>query len=214
MRNELESIGISTALILVNVGIMAAIAVTPVADLVLALFSTLILGVIVYGALLSGGTYLAERGVKQEELGLAGVGIALLQLGYGSFGGAILSLVPPGTFGPALAVTAVVTTAIAAGAAALVYGTGRDFSSFRRYATYLFLGVLLTALVGTFTPPVAVLAFVLALLGFLFLLVYEIWETRKAPDRVLLNGLGIYNAFMGVFVHILRIVVQMYLQRE
>ncbi|MDY6769234.1 MAG: hypothetical protein SVW02_03960, partial [Candidatus Nanohaloarchaea archaeon] len=84
----------------------------------------------------------------------------------------------------------------------------------RRYATYLFLGVLLTAFIGTFTPAVALLAFILALLGFLFLLVYEIWETRTAPENVLRNGIGIYNAFMGVFVHILRIVVEMYLRRR
>lgn len=214
MRNEWKSIGISTGLILLNIAVMAGVAVTPLADMVLALFSTLIVGVIVYGILLSGGTYLAEKGVKEEDMALAGTGIVLLQVGYGSFGGAILGLVPRGSFLPVLAITAGVTAGIAAAAAALVYGTGRDFSSYRRYATYLFIGVLLTALVGTFAPAVALLAFVLALLGFLALLVYEIWETRKSPDKVLLNGVGIYNAFMGVFVHILRIVAELYLRRR
>ncbi len=213
MRNEWKSIGISSGLILLNIAVMAGIAVTPLADMVLQLFSTLILGVIVYGALLSGGTYLAEKGVKKERVPLAFLGVALLQAGYGSFGGAILSLLSSELFLPVLGITAVVTGGIAAAAAGLVYGTGRDFSRYRRYASYLFIGVLLSALVGTFVPGVSLLAFLLALLGFLVLLVYEIWETRKSPEKVLLNGIGIYNAFMGVFVHILRIVAEMYLRR-
>lgn len=214
MRNEWKSVSISTALIAVNVALMGALALTPLAGIVLGLFNTLIIGVLVFGAILTGGTYLAEKGVREEDMGLAAVGVALLQLGYGSFGGAILSLVPADLFIPALATTAVVTAVIAAAAAGLVYGTGKDFSGYRRYATYMFLGVLLTAFIGTFTPAIALIAFILALGGFLVLLVYEIWATKKSPDRVLLNGIGIYNAFMGVFVHILRIVVEMYLRRR
>ncbi|MCJ7479113.1 MAG: hypothetical protein MUP63_02945 [Candidatus Nanohaloarchaeota archaeon QJJ-7] len=213
MRNEWKSIGISTALILFNVALMGIMGTTMIADWVLHLFSTLIIGVIIYGILLSGGTYLAERGIRDENLGMAAIGVALLQIGYGSFGAAMLGYAPTNLFIPILAVTAFVTGIIAVAAAALVYGTKRDFSSFRRYSTYLFLGVLLTAFVGTFTPVVAGIAFILALLGFLTLLVYEIWETRKSPEKVLLNGIGIYNAFMGVFVHILRIVAEMYLRR-
>ncbi|MDY6768593.1 MAG: hypothetical protein SVW02_00595 [Candidatus Nanohaloarchaea archaeon] len=214
MRNKWKSIGVSTGLILLNVAVMGVIGVTPIADLVLALFSTLIVGVLVYGAILTGGTYLAQRGVENDDMTVAGIGVALLQVGYGSFGGALLSLAPASLFLPILATTAAVTGVIAAGAAGLVYGTGRDFSGFRRYATYCFLGVLLFALIGTFTPALAVIAFLLALTGFLLLLVHEIWQTRTRPDRVLMNGIGIYNAFMGVFVHILRIVAEMYLRRE
>lgn len=213
MKDEWKSIGVSTALILVNVALMGVIGVTPIADLVGALFGTLIIGVLVYGVVLTAGTYLAERGVKNGNIGIAAVGVTLLQLGYGSFGGAILSIAPASLFIPILAVTAAVTAVIAAAAAALVYGTGRDFSRYRRYASYCFIGVLLFALIGTFTPVVAALAFILAVTGFLFLLVYEIWQTRKAPENVVMNGIGIYNAFMGVFVHILRIVAEMYLRR-
>ncbi|MFB6217400.1 MAG: hypothetical protein ABEJ72_10640, partial [Candidatus Aenigmatarchaeota archaeon] len=94
----------------------------------------------------------------------------------------------------------------------LVYLTGHDFSSWNRYANYLFMGVLLFALVGTFAGPLGIIAFALALLGFIVYLVYEIWNLRQRPSNVLLNGVGIYVAVMGVFVEILRLVVAMYLE--
>lgn len=207
--NELKSIGVSAGLIFVNVLIMAVIAVTPLSMITDFLFSIPIVGMVIFGAGLMIGRYLARKGLKEDSTGLAVIGAGILELTYGVFGGGILSIVSTGAFALVLGITAVVTTGIAVLAALLVYGTGRNFRSWGRYANYLFMGAFGTGLIGSAFAPLLLLTFVLVLIGFIVYLVYEIWRMKQKPGRVLMNGIGIYIAYMGVFVEILQIVISM-----
>lgn len=207
--NELKSIGVSAGLILVNVLIMAAIAVTPLSMITDFLFSIPIVGMVIFGAGLMLGRYLARKGLKEDSTALAVTGTGILELTYGVFGGGILSIVSTGAFALVLGITAVVTTGIAVLAALLVYVTGRNFRSWGRYANYLFMAAFGTGLIGSAFAPLLLLTFVLVLVGFIVYLVYEIWRMKQKPGRVLMNGIGIYIAYMGVFVEILQIVISM-----
>lgn len=207
--SELKSIGLSAGLVLANVALMAAIAVTPLSKATNLLFSIPIIGMIVFGAGLMAGRYLAKKGLKNDSTGLAAAGTAVLEVTYGVFGGGILSLVPSSSFPVVLGLTAAVTTGIAVLAALLVYGTGRNFRSWGRYSNYLFMGAFGTGLIGSAFDPLLLLTFVLVLAGFITYLVYEIWDMKNRPGRVVMNGIGIYIAYMGVFVQILQIVIEL-----
>ncbi|MFB6180465.1 MAG: Bax inhibitor-1 family protein [Candidatus Nanohalobium sp.] len=206
---ELKSIGVSTGLILLNIALMAVIAVTPLSQITNLLFKVPIIGMVVFGAGLMAGRWLAKKGMKQDRKTLAVTGAGLLQFTYGVFGGGILSLVPVSIFPIALGITAVVTTSIAVGAALLVYGTGRNFRSWGKYSNYLFMGAFGTGLIGSAFAPLLILTFILVLIGFIVYLVYEIWRMKQRPGRLIMNGIGIYIAYMGVFVEILQIVISM-----
>jgi FtsH-binding integral membrane protein len=207
--DELKSIGLSTGLVLVNVALMAVIAVTPLSQITNLLFGVPIIGMVIFGAGLTAGRWIAKKGMKQDNTGLAVAGTGLLQVTYGIFGGGILSYVAPSVFPIALGITAVITTGIAVGAALLVYGTGRNFRSWGKYSNYLFMGALGTGLIGSAFAPLLILTFILVLIGFIVYLVYEIWRMKQRPGRVVMNGIGIYIAYMGVFVEILQIVISM-----
>ena len=206
---ELKSIGVSAGLILLNIALMAVIAVSFGKSARILFELPAILVMIIFGAGLMGGRWLAKKGMKQDNTGLAVAGTGLLQVTYGVFGGAILSVIPASMFPLALGITAVITTAIAVGAAVLVYGTGRNFRTWGKYSNYLFMGAFGTGLIGSFFPPLLLLTFVMVLVGFIVYLVYEIWRMKQRPGRVIMNGIGIYIAYMGVFVEILQIVISM-----
>ncbi len=214
-RGSVKSTGIAAALILLNIAVIGALGLFSASTTLLnLLFSVPIVGVLVYGAVISAGAYLSERGVRKDNLSLAGGGVVLLQLGYGLFGGGILgAAVNPALYPVVLGVTAVVTLVVALGAAALVFFTNRDFSRWRSYAGYAFLGLLGTALIGSLAAPVLIVAFLLAFVGFFMLLVYEIWATTQRPEHVVRNGIAVYTAFMGLFVHVLQLVIREYLRR-
>ncbi|MFB6175144.1 MAG: Bax inhibitor-1 family protein [Candidatus Nanohalobium sp.] len=207
--NELKSIALSTGLILLNIAVMAVVAVTPLAGITGLLFTVPIIGMIIFGAGLALGRSLAKKGMKQDHTGLAGLGLTLLQLTYGVFGGGILSFVPPRFFPIVLGITAVVTTVIAVAAALLVYGTSRSFRKWGKYSNYLFISAFVTGLIGSALTPLLLLTFILVLAGFLVYLVYELWRMKKRPGRVIMNAIGIYIAYMGVFVEILQIIIEM-----
>jgi FtsH-binding integral membrane protein len=207
--NELKSIGVSAGLVFANVILMALIALTPLSMITDILFSIPIVGMVIFGAGLMLGRYLAKKGLKEDNTGLAVIGAGLLELTYGIFGGGILSIVSTGSFALVLGLTAVVTTGIAVLAALLVYGTGRNFRSWGRYSNYLFMGAFGTGLIGSAFPPLLLLTFVLVLIGFIVYLVFEIWRMKQKPGRVLMNGIGIYIAYMGVFVEILQIIISL-----
>jgi hypothetical protein len=129
------------------------------------------------------------------------------------FGAGILSaFLAPQTQLVALAITGVITTVIAVLSGLLVFGTNHDFSNWGRYANYIFLGVLGVSLVGSFSPALTILAFGLALIGFIVYLIHEIYITKTRPNTPFLNGIGLYTAYMGVFVEILQLVVSMLIE--
>lgn len=214
--NELKSIGLSAGLILANVLLMAVIALTPLSKITELLFSVPIIGMVIFGAGLMLGRHIAKTGLKRSDTKLTVIGAAILEITYGVFGGGILALVSAGAFPLVLGITAVVTTGIAVLAALLVYMTGRNFRSWGRYSNYLFMGAFGTGLLGSIggaLSPLLILTFILVLIGFIVYLVYEIWRMKQKPGRVIMNGIGIYIAYMGVFVEILQIVISMLADR-
>ncbi|MFB6245168.1 MAG: hypothetical protein ABEJ03_02365 [Candidatus Nanohaloarchaea archaeon] len=213
--NQIKSLGIATALIVLNIGVMWAFAFTPLAGINDLVFGTFfLLGPLLYGALLTGGTWIARRAVRNGDEAKAAAGTGLVQLGFGMFGAGIIGYLGSGLQAVALGITGVATTGIAVLSGLLVYGTGHDFSSWGRYSNYFFLGVLGLSLVGSFAHEVILLAFLLSVAGFVTYLIHEIYVTRERPGTPLLNGIGLYVAFMGVFVHVLQLVVEMLIERE
>lgn len=209
-QGEIKSLGVATGLIILNIAVMWIFAFTPLATINNLLFDTFfLLGVIVYGLLLTGGLYIAKKGIRSENTTLAISGTGLIQLAYGIFGAGILGLVAPSIQGLAIAITGVISVIIAILAGLLVYGTGHDFSSWGRYANYIFLGVMGFSLIGSFSPTVIIVAFTLALIGFIVYLIHEIYMVKTRPGKPFLNGIGVYTAFMGVFVEILQIVIHL-----
>lgn len=207
------AIGTGAVLQVLTVLLMVLLADTAVAEAVLGLFQTPILGVIVLGAGLTVGRYVGMRGFRDGNLAVAAVGAGVSVLTYGVFGGAILTPYAPAAYVPALAVAGVITVAIAAVAGAYVYSTDADLSHWAKYSTGLFLVGLLGAGVGTFVQPVLLVAFLCFLLGFLADLVYEIYRTSNRERTPLANGFGLFIAFAGVFVHVLQLVLAMLANR-
>lgn len=212
MKHEYKTIGIASALVALNVALMSIITFTPLAGVMEYVFSQLILGVLFFGALLTGGVWIAKSGIRNNNRAKSGLGVTILQAAYGLFGGGVLSMAPADLMPVIIGVTFVLTLGLTVASAALVYFTGRDFSSFDNYSTYMFLGVLGLSLFGTFLPYFGVIAFFLALAGFLTYLIYEIYVLRELQASPLMNGLGIYVAFMGVFIQILQMVLRYYLE--
>jgi FtsH-binding integral membrane protein len=205
----------AAALIGVNVLLMFVVAQTPLAALNDVVFSVPILGLIVYGAALTGGNVLAERGLERGQMAMAGLGILLLQGAYALFGGGILARVPAGSQGLSLAVTLVVTVAMTVAIAGYVYLRDRNFDHWSTWSLGAFVVGALLVLVGSFAPIVLVGGFLFIFLGFMLRLGYEIWHVRASydPDRSLVHALGIYVAFTGVFVHVLQIAARMMADR-
>lgn len=205
----------AAALVALNVLLMFLVARTPLAGLTDLLFSSPIVGLVVFGAALTGGNYLAERGLERGGMATAGVGVLLLQGAYGVFGGGILATVSSGARGAVLGVALVVTVAMTVGVAGYVYLRDRDFDHWNTWSLGAFVVGAVLVLVGTFVPLVLVGGFLFIFVGFTLRLGYEIWHVRASydPDRSLIHALGIYVAFTGVFVHVLQIVARMMADR-
>lgn len=212
VKHEYKTIGIASGLVALNIALMSIIAFTPLAGIMEYVFSYLILGVLFFGALLTGGVWIAKSGIRNNNKTKSGLGVGILQIAYGLFGGGVLSIAPANLMPIIIGVTFVLTLGLTIASAALVYFSGRDFSSFENYSTYMFLAVLGLSLFGTFIPGFGIIAFFLALAGFLTYLIYEIYVLREQQASPLMNGLGIYVAFMGVFIQILQMVLRYYLE--
>jgi FtsH-binding integral membrane protein len=202
----------AAALIGLNVLLMAVVAMTPLAAINDLLFGIApIVGLLVFGAALTGGNYLAEKGLESGDMGTAYAGIALLQAAYGVFGGGIVATVgSQSARAMLLGVTLAITVAMTVGIAAYVYVRDREFSHWNRWSLIAFVVGAVLVLVGTFVTPVLIGGFLLIFAGFTLRLGYEIWRVRDGyrGDQPLVHSLGIYVAFTGVFVHVLQIVRQ------
>jgi hypothetical protein len=204
----------ASALMTLNVLLMYVFVSTPLAIVNDYLFAIPILGAVVYGAAIMGGELLAERGVKKDNMGLAVVGVAVLQLAFGTFGAGVLAFVPPSLQAAALGITAVVVALMTLAIGTYVYARSITFEHYNRWANYAFLGGLGAILVGSFLTPVLLVGFVLIFLGFLLRLGWEIWQIRDGRiGTVSLQAIGLYIAVAGVFVHVLQIVVRMLIER-
>ena len=207
-------VGGATGLMLLNVLVMYAAAATPLAQLNRLLFSVPIVGALVYGALITGGQMVAERGFENDSMGLAMAGVVVLELAFGAFGGGVLSFLSEGVRITALAITGAVVVAMTALIGTYVYlRSGTQFDHYGRWATYAFLAGLAALLVGTFVQVVLIAAFPLIFAGFLLRLGYEMWEVREGRGRPAMQSVGLYVAVAGVFVHVLQIAVRMLAER-
>ena len=212
-EGQLKSLGIATGLIILNIAVMWIFAFTPLSavnDLLFGAF--LLLGVIVYGAMLTGGVWLAKKGVRSGSKPQAVAGTGLIQVAYGMFGAGIIGMLSASVQAAALGITGVITTVIAVLSGLLVFGTSYDFSNWGRYANYIFLGVLAVSFIGSFSEIFGLIAFTLALIGFIVYLIHQIYMTKTRPSTPFLNGIGLYTAYMGVFVEILQLVVEMLIE--
>ncbi|WP_435117584.1 hypothetical protein [Halolamina sp. C58] len=207
-------VGGATGLMLLNVLVMYVAAATPVAQVNRIVFSIPIVGALIYGALITGGQMVAERGFENDSMGLAMAGVIVLELAFGAFGGGVLSFLSEGVRITALAITGVVVVAMTALIGAYVYlRSDTQFDHYGRWATYAFLGGLGALLLATFVPVVGVAAFALIFAGFLLRLGYEMWQVRESRGRPAMQSVGLYVAVAGVFVHVLQIVVRMLAER-
>ncbi|GAB3670932.1 hypothetical protein [Halopiger thermotolerans] len=210
-------IGGASLLMAINVAVMYAFVGTPLAAINDFLFGTApILGVIVYGAAIMGGQLLAERGVTGGDMGIAFVGVVVLQLAFGIFGAGVLRFAPPESYVTILGVTAIVTALLTALIAGYVYARSTTFEHWGKFANFAFLGGIAVIAVGSFVlSELLLVGFVLVFLGFLLRLGYEIWQVRDNRNAsVGLQTIGVYVAVAGVFVHVLQLVMRYVLSRE
>ena len=212
---EVQVIGGASVLMAINVLLMYVITRTPLVQVNEYLFAVPIVGVAVYGAAIMAGELIAERGVEGGDMGIAFVGMVLLQLAFGIFGAGVLRFAPPESHLTILAVTAVVTALLTALIAGYVYARSKTFESWGRYANYAFIGGIVAILVGTFVQPALLVGFVLIFLGFLLRLGHEIWQVRDHRNAsVALQTIGVYIAVAGVFVHVLQLVMRYMASQE
>ena len=205
---EWTAIGLASGLMAVNVAVMYALAFTPLVAVNRYLFSVPLVGVIVYGAALVGGEMIAERGVERGQPALAFAGAAILQLAFGVFGAGLLAFAPPDARLVALGITAVVTAGLTFLLATYVYVRSKDFDDWGTYANGAFLLGIVAVAIGSVYAPVLPAGFVLIFAGFLLRLGWEIWRVRERDRSVALSAIGIYVAAMGVFVHVLQLVLR------
>jgi len=203
--------GMATALVVLNIVLMLALAYTPVSSIARLLFSNFFIGIATFVITVGGGFWVANKGIQSGSFPLAGVGVTLIQAGYGLFGAAILtSFAQSGLWIPALAITAVITGLITAVVALVVFKTDHSFANWQKYSWGFFIGGFALGAAGYFISPMLMLvAGVLFFLGFVVDLTYEIWAVKAnqyASD--LRNAIGIYVAVMGVFVHVLQLVLR------
>lgn len=208
---EARVIGGASALMAINVALMAAVAETPLAAINDTLFQVPIIGVIVYGAAITGGELIAERGVEGGDTGIAVAGMVILQLAFGVFGAGILSFVPSDSRLAVLGVTAVIVAILTALVSGYVYARSKSFDHWGSYATYSFIGGVIAIAIGTFVAPVLLVGFVLIFLGFILRLGWEIWRLRDRRDiSAGVQTIGVYVAIAGVFVHVLQLVIRFF----
>lgn len=206
---EARIIGGASALMAINVLLMYVFVVTPLAAINNYLFAVPIIGVLVYGAAIMGGEMIAERGVKGDNVGIAVVGLLILQLAFGVFGSGILSIAPRESQLMILGVTAIVVAVLTAVISGYVYARSKTFESWGTGANYSFIGGVVAIAIGTVFQPVLLIGFLLIFLGFLLRLGWEVWQVRDERNAsIALQTIGVYIAVAGVFVHVLQLVLR------
>lgn len=203
------SLSLGASMMALTIGGMLVVADTILGELMMTLYQYPIVGVGVFGALLTVGRHLGIKGVKKDSTLQAAIGSVTLILAYSWFGGGILTQYDPSLYNSAILVTGVITIGITLIASAYVYSTDKDLSNWSKYSGILFIGAIVAALIGTFFAPIALAGFALALLGFIADLVYEIWMTSQQNRPAHANGIALYVAFAGVFVHVLQLVLEL-----
>lgn len=195
----------------ITVGFMLFFANTIIGNITLALFDLgAIVGVIVFGALLGLGRYIGVTGLEEENMIKGIIGSTISVLTYGIFGSGILTQYSTDSYFSAIVATTFITMSITIVAAMVVFRSSRSFSFAKKYSGISFVVGIVFSLIGTIFTPVLIVAFGSFLIGFLFDLIYEIWALSDSRRNPLANGLSLYIAFAGVFVHILQLALEFY----
>lgn len=173
-------------------------------------------GLVVFGIVLTAGRYVGLVAAVEEYYSTALVASGVVAVAYAAFGAGVLSLYASGIHGTAILLTAAITAGLTIAAAVLVYTTDHSFANWDRYSGGLMIGGVCVLAVGSATGVSAVtgLAFGLILLGWIVDLVFEIYMVSNDDRSPVANGIGVYIAFMGVFVHILQLVLEALAESE
>ncbi|WP_293029682.1 hypothetical protein [Natronococcus sp.] len=207
-RREVTVVGGASGLMAVTIALMYAFAMTPIAEVNQLVFSVPIVGVLVYGAAITIGDLIAERGVKNGNMGTAFIGMVILQVAFAAFGAGVIAFAPPDLRVTILGITAVITAIMMALISGYVYARSITFEHWGTFSTYAFIGGVIAILVGSFVlSELLLVGFALIFLGFILRLGYEIWQVRDNRNAsVGLQTIGVYVAVAGVFVHVLQLV--------
>lgn len=204
-----KALTVSSILFAITVGMMILIADTVISTAVLAMYDIFpLIGVVVIGIGLTVGRTLGMDGIMEDNDIIGLIGILVTLLTYGAFGGAVLTPYDPSIYIPAILVSSGITTIISLIAGAYVMSTNKSLRSWKTYSSYAFFAGLISVLIGSLFSPFLIVAFIAFIIGFFVDLVYEIWEMTSARRNPYVNGFGLYIAFTGIFVHILRIVLE------
>lgn len=214
-RDAQVSIGLAAGLMVLTVGLMWILQPTPVTDLVLSLSAGpsiygKMLPPVLFSALLVVGRKVGIEAAVEEDYGRAAMAAGLLAGTYGVFGAVVLSLFAERLHAVAIALTSLGMIVVTILAAVVVFTSDFDFSHYEyKAAVFMTAGFVLTIL-GTFVnvDPVAMLGLAILLFGWILDLVYEIHMVSDANRSPLANGIGVYVAFMGAFVHLLQFVLR------
>jgi hypothetical protein len=206
--NMYKSLSVAAVMMFLTIGGMLGVAGTQVAEIVPILYAIPVVGVLVFGGAISLGRYLGIKGVKENNNKMAVIGSAILVGAYSIFGGGIMAPFESDIYLPAILITGGITTLITLIAGTYVMSRDEDLSQWKSYAGLLFMGGIGASIVASFIQSAIIVAFALVTLGFVAELVYEIWESTQSNRPPLVNGIGIYVAFAGVFVHILQLVLR------
>lgn len=212
-RATLVSVGVATALTAGTLALMWLARGTVLAEATIWLYVGAPLapfpGLIVFGVALSAGRYFGLQWAVDERYALALVASTMVAVAYAAFGAGVLSLFAPSIHAASIAIAAGVTTTVTVGAAVVVHTTDYSFAEWDTYSGVLMLAGFVAHAPYQVFPPALYLAFGLILLGWIVDLVFEIYVVSDAGRSPVANGIGVYVAFMGVFVHVLQLVLRM-----
>lgn len=208
------SIGAALLLIVANIIGMLYIADTQLADVMVWLYTDApfapFIGLLIFGIALTAGRYFGLKSIANDNLIFAGLMVLVVEVTYAIFGGGVLSLYSASiwleavyiTFGLVALYTFIVT--------GVVYSTDHSFEKWGTdAAVFMIIGVLAVFLFTLVNWAVLMwIGFIVITIGFMIDLVYEIWHTSAKNRSALANGFAVYIAFMGVFVHILQLVLE------
>lgn len=210
----LTSIAVALALVAINMVLIIGFADTPIAAATMWLYTDAPLapfaGLLVFGGALTIGRGVGLKAMRDEKLGLSIAMAALVQVAYGAFAGGIITGYASGVAATAIFITLAGTTGYMLLVSAVVYATDISFEPCRSISGFLMIGgvisVFLTSIIGV--NAIALLGFALITLGFMVDMIYEIWHTSNKHISPVFNGFAVYIAFMGVFVHVLQLVLE------
>lgn len=200
------SIGIAGALFTATFTSMVVLSNTVVADAVIWLYDfSLIIGVAVFGGLLTLSVNLAEESLKSpfSEETFVSIGVISTVITYSVFGAGILGMYGGG-YNTGLLYGLIVSLLIGCIVGFVVFATDWSFGVFELYSSVMFLAGAMFVILQYFVDPLVYIAFVLFVLGFIAEFVFRVWEMSSKRQSPVLNGFGLYIAFTGIFVHIIQ----------